>query len=47
MALAIRFQGLVREGTIRDYADLARRGHVTRTRMTQIAAQHAVRTAFP
>jgi hypothetical protein len=36
MALAIRFEGLVREGTIRDYADLARRGHVTRARMTQI-----------
>jgi hypothetical protein len=36
MALAIRFEGLVREGTIRDYADLARRGHVTRARITQI-----------
>src|ERR1035437_2654334 len=36
MALAIRFEGLVREGTIRDYAELARRGHVTRARMTQI-----------
>ena len=36
MALAIRFEGLVKEGTIRDYADLARRGHVTRARMTQI-----------
>ena len=36
MALAIRFEGLVRAGTIRDYADLARRGHVTRARVTQI-----------
>ena len=36
MALAIRFEGLVREGTIRDYADLALRGHVTRARITQI-----------
>src|ERR1035437_10034017 len=36
MALAIRFEGLVRAGTIRDYADLARRGHVTRARLTQI-----------
>ena|ERR1035437_2131101 len=36
MALAIRFDRLVREGTIRNYADLARRGHVTRARMTQI-----------
>jgi hypothetical protein len=36
MALSIRFEGLVREGTIRDYAELARRGHVTRARITQI-----------
>ena len=36
MALAIRFEGLLREGTIRDYAELALRGHVTRARMTQI-----------
>jgi hypothetical protein len=36
MALAIRFEGLVREGTILDYAELARRGRVTRARMTQI-----------
>jgi hypothetical protein len=36
MALAIRFQGLLREKKIRDYAELARRGRVTRARMTQI-----------
>jgi hypothetical protein len=36
MALAIRFEGLLREETIRDYAELARLGHVTRARMTQI-----------
>jgi hypothetical protein len=36
MALAIRFEGLVRTETIRDYAELARRGQVTRARMTQI-----------
>src|ERR1035437_3669342 len=36
MALAIRFEGLVRTERIRDYAELARRGHVTRARMTQI-----------
>ena len=36
MALAIRFEGLLREKKVRDYADLARRGHVTRARMTQI-----------
>ncbi len=36
MALAIRFDRLVREGAVRDYADLARLGHVTRARVTQI-----------
>jgi hypothetical protein len=36
MALAIRLEGLIRNGTIRDYAELARRGAVTRARMTQI-----------
>lgn len=36
MALAIRFEGLVREKKVRDYAELARRGRVTRARMTQI-----------
>jgi hypothetical protein len=36
MALAIRFEGLLREETIRDYAELARLGRVTRGRMTQI-----------
>ena len=36
MALAIRFDGLLREKTILDYAELARLGRVTRARMTQI-----------
>jgi hypothetical protein len=36
MALAIRFEGLVRDGHVADYADLARLGHVTRARLTQI-----------
>ena len=36
MALAIRFEGLLREGTIRDHAELARLGRVTRARMAQI-----------
>jgi hypothetical protein len=36
MALAIRFDGLVRSGAVRDYADLARLGHVTRARISQI-----------
>lgn len=36
MALAIRFEGLVRAKTIQDYAELARLGGVTRARMTQI-----------
>src|SRR4051794_14144509 len=36
MALAIRFEDLVRRGEVQDYADLARLGHVTRARVTQI-----------
>lgn len=36
MALAIKFDGLIRNGVVRDFADLARLGHVTRARMTQI-----------
>ena len=36
MALAIRFDGLLRAETFRDYAELARLGRVTRARMTQI-----------
>ncbi|MGB9457543.1 MAG: hypothetical protein WCB12_15955 [Bryobacteraceae bacterium] len=36
MALAIRLEGLIREQTIPDYAAVARRGRVTRQRMTQI-----------
>jgi hypothetical protein len=36
MALAIRFEGLVRDEIVQDYAELAQLGHVTRARMTQI-----------
>jgi hypothetical protein len=36
MALAIRFEGLVRDEAVRDYAELAQLGGVTRARMTQI-----------
>jgi len=36
MALALRFQRLVESEEVRDYAELARLGHVTRARMTQI-----------
>jgi hypothetical protein len=36
MALAIRFEGLVQEKKIRNCAELAHRGRVTRARMTQI-----------
>ena len=36
VALAIRFEGLLRDRTIRDCAELARLGQVTRARMTQI-----------
>ena len=31
-----RFEKLIRDGEVRDYADLARLGHVTRARLTQI-----------
>lgn len=36
LALAIRFEGLLRAGDVRDYADLARLGQVTRARVTQV-----------
>ena len=36
IALAIRFDGLLARGEVRDYAELARLGHVTRARVTQI-----------
>jgi hypothetical protein len=36
MALAIKFDGMLREGVVTYYADLARLGLVTRARMTQI-----------
>jgi len=36
MALAIRFDDLLRKGEVRDYANIARLGHVTRARVTQI-----------
>jgi hypothetical protein len=36
MALAIRLDQLIRDGTVADQAELARLGHVTRARLTQI-----------
>ena len=36
MALALRFEHLVQSGTVRDYAELARLGQVSRARLTQI-----------
>ena len=36
MALALRFERLLALGEVRDYAELARLGHVTRARVTQI-----------
>ncbi|MEQ9616627.1 MAG: hypothetical protein RLN60_01190 [Phycisphaerales bacterium] len=36
MALAIRFEQLIRDGEVANYADVARLGHVTRSRVTQI-----------
>jgi hypothetical protein len=36
MALALRFEQLVRTGAVRDYAELARLGQVSRARLTQV-----------
>jgi hypothetical protein len=36
MALAIKFDDMIRRGEIRDYADLTRLGYVSRARITQI-----------
>lgn len=36
LALAIRFEHLIHEGEVRDFADIARLGHVTRARVTQV-----------
>jgi len=36
MALAIKFQEMIDRGELKDYADLARLGFVTRARVTQI-----------
>jgi hypothetical protein len=36
MALALRFDGLLRTGVLKDYAELARLGHVTRARISQV-----------
>jgi hypothetical protein len=36
LALAHRFDGLLRAGVVKDYAELARLGHVTRARVSQV-----------
>lgn len=36
MALAIKLQGMLERGEVRDCAEIARLGHVTRARVTQI-----------
>jgi hypothetical protein len=36
LALAIRYEGLVEEGEMPDYAEIARLGHVSRARLSQI-----------
>ena len=36
MALAIKFDGLIRDGVVNDYADLTRLGGVSRARISQI-----------
>jgi hypothetical protein len=42
MALALRFEQLLCEGKIRNYAELARLGHVSRARVSQIAQLHSL-----
>jgi len=36
MALAIRLEQLIRDGVVADQAELARLGHVSRARLTQV-----------
>ena len=36
MALALRFEGLLQAGVVKDYAELARLGHVSRARVSQV-----------
>ena len=36
LALAIRFDSLIRQGAVKDYAELARLGGVSRTRISQV-----------
>ena len=36
LALAIKFNQMIRDGVVADYAELATLGHVSRARMTQI-----------
>ncbi|MBU0995370.1 MAG: hypothetical protein KJ737_22975 [Proteobacteria bacterium] len=36
MALAIHFDNLIKSGTVRDFADIAKLGYVSRARVTQI-----------
>ncbi len=38
MALALKFEKMVRDEAVTDYAELAEVGHVTRARMSQIMA---------
>jgi hypothetical protein len=36
MALAMKFEGMIRDGVVKDYAELARLGRVTRARISRI-----------
>ena len=36
LALAVKFEGLLQQGVVKDYAELARLGQVSRARVTQI-----------
>lgn len=44
MALAIRLDQLIRDGVVADQAELARLGHVSRARLTQIMNLLMVKT---
>lgn len=46
MALAIRFDQLIRDGVVEDQAQLARLGHVSRARLTQITNLLALAPIF-
>jgi len=47
LALAVRFEGQLQDGTVRDYAELARLGGVSRARITQIMSLRNLARVIP